>query len=45
MTPAMATGLAKRVYDMALLVDLVNASQPAPKKRGPYGPRKTAISN
>ena len=44
-TPAMASGLAERVYDMAWLVDLVNANQAAPKKRGPYGPRRIANSN
>ena len=44
-TPAMATGLAERVYDVAWLVELVNASMPKPGKRGPYKPRQTSISN
>ena len=44
-TPAMAAGLTERVYDMAWLVGLVNANQPKPAKRGPYGPRKSANSN
>ena len=44
-TPAMATGLAGRVYDMAWLVELVNASMPKPGKRGSYKPRQSAISN
>lgn len=44
-TPAMAAGLTDQVYDMAWLLDLVNAAQPVPGKRGPYAPRKAAISN
>ncbi len=44
-TPAMAAGLANRVHDVDWLVDLVNASLPKPGKRGPYAPRKAAISN
>ncbi len=44
-TPAMAAGLADRVYNIDWLVDLVNESLPKPGKRGPYAPRKSAISN
>lgn len=38
-TPAMAAGLADRVYGIDWLVELVNAAQPKPGKRGPYKPR------
>lgn len=38
-TPAMASGLAQRVYDMDWLVELVNTAMLTPKKRGPYKPR------
>ncbi len=44
-TPAMAAGLAEHVCDMAWLVELVNAAQPKPAKRGPYAPRQAANSN
>lgn len=44
-SPAMAAGLTDQVYDVDWLVDLVNAAQPVLGKRGPYGPRKSAISN
>ena len=40
MTPAMAAGISDRLYDMADLVALMDAAQPAPAKRGPY--KKTA---
>ena len=44
-TPAMAAGLADRVNGMDWLVELVNAAQPKPSKRGPYKPReKSPIS-
>ena len=45
-TPAMASGLAERVYDMDWLVELVNTAMPKPGKRGPYKPRSNSrISN
>jgi transposase len=44
-TPAMASGLAERMHDMDWLAELVNDAMPTPAKRGPYGPRKAAISN
>ncbi len=44
-TPAMAAGLTDHAYNIDWLVDLVNASLPKPGKRGPYAPRKSAISN
>ena len=44
-SPAMAAGLAERVYDLAWLVEIVNALLPTPGKRGPYQPRQSAISN
>ena len=41
-TPAMATGLAERVYGMDWLVELVNAAMPKPDKRGPYKARSNS---
>lgn len=41
-TPAMEAGLSDTVYDMEWIVGLIDANQPAPKKRGPY---KKRISN
>ena len=35
-TPAMAAGLTSRLYDMNMMVDLVEASEPKVSKRGPY---------
>ena len=43
-TPAMAAGLTDRLWDIADLVAIVDANEPAPKKRGPYKPRKKSIS-
>lgn len=43
-TPAMEAGLTDRLWDIADLVAIVDANEPAPKKRGPYKPRKKAIS-
>lgn len=43
-TPAMQAGLADRLWDIADLVALVDANEPAPKKRGPYKKRQTEIS-
>ncbi len=45
MTPAMAAGLVSSPWEIEDLVDLVEAAQPAPKKRGPYKPRKKDNSN
>ena len=39
-TPAMQAGLTDRLWDIADLVAIVDANEPAPKKRGPYKPRK-----
>lgn len=41
-TPAMAAGLTDRLWDISDLVALIDANEPAPKKRGPY---KKRISN
>ena len=35
-TPAMAAGLATRAYEMAELIELMDATAPPPKPRGPY---------
>ena len=43
-TPAMEAGLTDRLWDVADLVAIVDANEPAPKKRGPYKPRKKANS-
>lgn len=39
MTPAMAAGVAVRLWDVQDIVALVEAAEPAPKKRGPYKKR------
>jgi IS1 family transposase len=38
-TPSMAAGLTDRLWDIADLVALIDANEPAPKKRGPYKKR------
>jgi len=38
-TPAMAAGLTDRLWDIEDIVALVDANEPAPKKRGPYKKR------
>lgn len=38
-TPAMQAGLTDHLWDIADLVAIVDANEPAPKKRGPYKPR------
>jgi len=38
-TPAMQAGLTDRLWDIADLVAIVDANEPAPKKRGPYKKR------
>ena len=43
-TPAMQAGLTDRLWDIADLVAIVDANEPAPRKRGPYKPRKKDIS-
>ena len=45
MTPAMAAGLLSRPWEVEDLVALVEAAEEAPKKRGPYKPRKKDLSN
>ncbi|MFN3954989.1 MAG: IS1 family transposase [Pararhodobacter sp.] len=46
MTPAMAAGVTDRLWDVEDIVALVErAEDAAPKKRGPYKPRKKDISN
>jgi len=44
-TPAMAAGVSDTLHDMEWIVGLIDAAAPAPKKRGPYKPRKKANSN
>lgn len=38
-TPAMAAGVTDRLWEMADLVAVLEATEQPPKKRGPYGPR------
>jgi len=42
-TPAMEAGLTDRLWDIADLVAIVDANEPAPKKRGPY--KKRAVGS
>lgn len=44
-TPAMAAGVSDTLHDMEWIVGLIDARAPAPKKRGPYKPRKEDNSN
>lgn len=44
-TPAMAAGVTDTLHDTAWIVGLIDANAPAPKKRGPYKPRKKDSSN
>ena len=44
-TPAMAAGVSDTLHDMEWIVGLIDARAPAPKKRGPYKPRKKDNSN
>lgn len=39
MTPAMAAGVSDTLHDMEWIVGLIDAREPAPKKRGPYKKR------
>jgi hypothetical protein len=41
MTPAMAAGVAVSHMELIDIVAPIDAREPAPKKRGPYKPRKT----
>ncbi|MCK0148554.1 IS1 family transposase [Marivita sp. S6314] len=43
-TPAMEAGLTDRLWDVADLVAIVDANEPAPKKRGPYKKRQPGNS-
>ncbi|MDK3075955.1 IS1 family transposase [Sedimentitalea sp. JM2-8] len=45
MTPAMAAGLSASPWEVEDIVALIDAAEPAPKKRGPYKPRKKDNSN
>jgi hypothetical protein len=45
MPPAMAAGLTTRPWEVEDLVALVEKAEQAPKKRGPYKPRKKDNSN
>ncbi|MGB6228656.1 MAG: IS1 family transposase [Litorimonas sp.] len=44
-TPAMAAGVSDQLWSVDDLVALVEAAEPAPKKRGPYKERQPNISN
>lgn len=44
MTPAMAAGIAKSFWDVSDIVALVESTEPAPKRRGPYKQRVTTSS-
>jgi hypothetical protein len=39
MSPAMAAGVATKLWKMSDIVALMDAAEPAPKKRGPYKAR------
>ena len=41
-TPAMAAGLTDRLWSLDDIVALIEADEPAPKKRGPYRKRQTS---
>jgi IS1 family transposase len=45
MTPAMAAGVADRLWDIKDIVALIDASAEPAKKRGPYKKRRPEISN
>ena len=44
-TPGVAAGVTDQLWDVEDLVALVEAAEPAPKKRGPYKPRRKDNSN
>jgi hypothetical protein len=41
-TPAMAAGITERLWSVEDIVDLLDVAEEAPKKRGPYKPRRSA---
>jgi hypothetical protein len=45
MTPALAAGVADRLWDVSDIVALVEAAEPASKKRGPYKKRTEPLKN
>jgi len=45
MTPAMAAGVSDTLHDMEFIVGLIDANEPAPKKRGPYKTKKVQAAN
>lgn len=45
MSPAMAAGVADRLWSMEDIADRIEANRPAPAKRGPYKKREGGISN
>lgn len=44
-TPAMAAGVTDRLWEMSDIVDVIEAAEPEPKKRGPYKKRATVSSS
>jgi IS1 family transposase len=44
-SPAMAAGLETRLWDFDDIVALIEARESAPKKRGPYKPRRPQMAN
>ncbi|MEL6503774.1 MAG: IS1 family transposase [Pseudomonadota bacterium] len=45
LSPAMEAGISDTLHDTEWIVGLIDAQKPAPKKRGPYKPRKKDNSN
>jgi hypothetical protein len=43
--PAMAAGVTDKVWDIAALVAMIEATEPAPAKRGPYKKRMVVWEN
>jgi hypothetical protein len=46
-TPAMAAGVTERLWSVENIIDLLDATEGEPKRRGPYKPRQPTaeISN
>lgn len=44
-TPAMEAGLTETLLDMDFIIDLIDAREPEPKKRGPYKKKEKKPSN